>query len=73
LAQAEIEGSRSNLIDQLFDRQAPAIRDAPIGPAAWFARAIIGGFPEVRTRPSGRSRNRWFETYLASLVQRDLR
>jgi len=73
LAQAEIEGARSNLIDHLFDRQAPAIRDAPVGPAAWFARAIIGGFPEVRTRSPGRPRNSWFETYLASLVQRDLR
>lgn len=73
LAQTEIEGTDSNLIDRLFDSRPPAIRDAPVGSAAWVARAVLGGFPEVRTRPSGRPRSTWFETYLASLVQRDLR
>ncbi|MFI4977897.1 MAG: ATP-binding protein [Solirubrobacterales bacterium] len=73
LAQTEIEGSTSNLVDHLFDMRPPAIRDAPVGPAAWVQRAVLGGFPEVRTRPPGRLRSRWFEAYLASLVQRDLR
>jgi len=73
LAQSELEGSRSNLVDELFSGAPPRITGAPIGPAAWVERAILGGFPEVHTRPAGRLRGRWFESYLRSLVQRDLR
>jgi predicted AAA+ superfamily ATPase len=73
LAQSELEGSKSNLVDELFSGVPPRITGAPIGPAAWVERAILGGFPEVHTRPAGRLRGRWFESYLRSLVQRDLR
>ena len=45
LAQTEIEGSTSNLVDHLFDMRPPTIRDAPVGPAAWVGRAVLGGFP----------------------------
>ena len=73
LAQSELEGSTSNLVDELFSGAPPRITGAPIGPGAWVERAILGGFPEVHTRPAGRLRGRWFESYLRSLVQRDLR
>jgi len=73
LAQSELEGSTGNLVDQLFAGTPPTLTNAPIGPPAWVDRAILGGFPEVRTRPAGRQRDRWFESYLTSLIQRDLR
>ncbi len=73
LAQSEIEGSTGNLVDRLFSGAPPRISDAPIGPPAWVDRAILGGFPEVLVRAAGAPRSRWFESYLTSLVQRDLR
>jgi len=73
LAQSELEGSTDNLVDRLFTGLPPMIDGAPVGLSGWVQRALLGGFPEVRTRPPGRLRSRWFEAYLASLVQRDLR
>lgn len=73
LAQNEIEGSTVNLVERLFDGEVPALDDAPVGGGAWAQRAVLGGFPEVRERPPGRLRGRWFHAYVTSLVQRDLR
>jgi uncharacterized protein len=71
-SQAEIEGVNTNLIDLLFDGRPPSIRDAPIGLAAWAARALAGGYPEAREKV-GRSRSRWFSNYLRTSLTRDLR
>lgn len=73
LAESEIEAAGVNLVDRLFAAGPPEITDAPIGPPAWMERALLGGFPEARTRPAGRPRRQWFEAYLTGLVQRDLR
>jgi hypothetical protein len=73
LAQSEIEGSTSNLVDALFASSPPWITDAPIGPDAWVSRAVLGGYPEVPTRPAGRGRESWFADYVTTVLDRDLR
>lgn len=73
LAQGEVEGQTSNFIDMAFDAGPPTIAAAPIGPKAWLERAIRGGFPELWTRPQGKPRESWFDAYVESLTQRDLR
>lgn len=72
LSQAEIEGSTGNVVDRLMAGDPPRIEDAPIGRDAWLGRALAGGFPEARLR-SGRSRARWFSSYLNATITRDLR
>lgn len=72
LAQAELERSAANLVDSLFGGSPPRITGAPIGRAAWVERAAAGGYPEAVVR-SGRRRDRWFESYLQTMLDRDLR
>jgi uncharacterized protein len=71
LAQAEIEKTGTNLVDALFRARPPVVTDAPPGRDALRGRIDSGGYPEARLR-LGRSRSRWFESYLRTTVERDL-
>jgi hypothetical protein len=72
LAQSEFERSPGNFVDALFQGSPPVVVGAPIGRAAWVDRAARGGYPEAAMR-SGRRRDRWFESYLQTMLDRDLR
>ena len=72
LAQVEIEHSKRNLIDQLFAAAPPQIAGATIGRDAFVDRAVRGGYPEARLRAQ-RRRDRWFDSYLTTIIDRDLR
>lgn len=72
LSQAEIEQSTCNFVDALFAGRPPQIERAPLGRDAFVDRVARGGYPEARLR-SGRRRERWFESYLTTSLDRDLR
>ncbi|HKI66819.1 MAG TPA: ATP-binding protein [Solirubrobacterales bacterium] len=73
ISQAEVEESKSNLVDALFAAEPPSISGAKEGPDAWLTRALAGGLPEAREREEGRRRDAWFSSYLETLVERDIR
>jgi uncharacterized protein len=73
LAQTEIEDGRGNFVDALFAGAPPLVTDAPVGLSAYADRIVAGGFPEARERAPGRSRSRWFDSYVAGSLERDLR
>jgi predicted AAA+ superfamily ATPase len=72
LAQSEIERTSGNLVDRLFDGSPPAVTGATVGRDAFVERAVRGGYPEARARAQKR-RERWFESYIESVVVRDVR
>jgi predicted AAA+ superfamily ATPase len=72
LQQSEIEGSANNFVDALFAGALPMISEAPVGRQAFAGRVAAGSYPEPRLR-SGRRRDRWFESYLRTTFDRDLR
>jgi predicted AAA+ superfamily ATPase len=72
LSQSEIARTRSNLVDRLFAGDVPSITGAVQGREAFVERAVRGGYPDAYLRPQ-RRRDRWFQSYLESLVARDLR
>lgn len=72
LAQAEIERSSLNFVDTLFAGSPPTVTHAPTGRAALKDRLTMGGYPEARARSQSR-RNRWFDSYLRTTLERDLR
>jgi len=72
LSQGEIERSQRNLVDQLFTRSVPIIRGTAVGRDAFVERAVRGGYPEAHLRPQ-RRRERWFESYVESVITRDIR
>jgi predicted AAA+ superfamily ATPase len=70
-AQVEIERSSSNFVDALFAGEPPSITDGPKGREALKDRLTAGGYPEARIRNAPR-RNRWFDSYLRTTLERDL-
>jgi len=69
--QGEIARRREVFLDWLFRGAAPAVRDAPVGRAAYADRLLAGGFPEALRR-SGPARGRFFAGYVDSIVERDV-
>ncbi|HMJ04456.1 MAG TPA: ATP-binding protein [Conexibacter sp.] len=69
--QGELAGRSEHLLDWLFRDAVPAVRNAPVGRDAYADLLLTGGFPEARRR-SGPARARFFEGYVASIVERDV-
>ena len=72
LAQAEIEDRRCNVVDQLFEPER-RWRAGPMTADDTVARVLRGGYPEAVYARDAIARGRWFESYLAAMVRRDLR
>ena len=76
LSQAEIQGTTTSFVDALFSAQSPMARFK--GTASIpsrqevIERVVRGGYPEPLTRPAARRAN-WFESYIATILQRDVR
>jgi len=74
LSQGELADNEANLVDALFDAtpwQAGA--QSLDHRVAVCERVIAGGFPEAVARTPGERRDAWFRSYVASLLQRDVR
>ena len=73
LAQAEIDGISSRFIDACFAGEAiQANRPAKSHPTL-VERMLAGGYPEAVSRKVAQARFRWFDSYLNTLIQRDVR
>ena len=74
LSQGEIEGAEDDFIDAAFAHGA-ALRVSPSTErrADYCLRALRGGFPEAVRRTEQRRRNRFFDSYVADLINRDIR
>jgi uncharacterized protein len=70
-SQGEILRRRERFIDRLFDGDFPAVSGAERGRAAYARQIVAGGYPEVFDS-SPRTRSRFFASYVASILGRDL-
>lgn len=71
LSQGELRDRRETFIDDLFEGRFPEVTDAPVGRDAVAQTLVIGGYPELQKR-SPRGRSRFFSSYVASIIGRDL-
>lgn len=71
LSQGELRRITETFIDELFAGRFPSISGAPVGRAALAKVLASGGYPETQAR-TVRGRARFFSSYLASIVGRDL-
>ena len=71
LSQGEIDGTREDFVDRLFAEEPPG-GGATGEQAAALDRALVGGFPEIQTRSPAR-RAAWFDSYVTTILQRDVR
>jgi uncharacterized protein len=73
LTQAELEGAQPGFIDACFDDKPSTLPASPVDRDALVRRLVRGGYPEAVSRAGDPARRRWFDAYLATLLQRDLR
>jgi predicted AAA+ superfamily ATPase len=74
-SQGELLGRVERFIDRVF-AEPEALRATPataMPRPAYFERVVRGGFPEVQARASARGRARWFENYVRTVTERDIR
>jgi predicted AAA+ superfamily ATPase len=74
LSQGEIEGHREGFLAALFAARPEALADTagPVAKGDLLRRIEAGGFPEAVARDGAR-RGRWFDSYLDTMLQREVR
>jgi predicted AAA+ superfamily ATPase len=75
LSQREIEGREGSFVDSLFGDPSPIEVFKDIVPASRtniVDRIVRGGYPEPISR-TGQRREAWFDAYLSTILQRDVR
>ena len=75
-SQGEINNVREGFVDALFSNQpAWASRECGKNPQrdALFEKVLAGGYPLVLARKSGARGEAWFQSYLTTILQRDVR
>lgn len=70
-SQGELSGRREAFVEQLLSGTTPEVEGSEVGAGAYAQRIAIGGFPEAQRR-SRRGRRTFFESYVASILGRDL-
>jgi len=72
LSIGEIGGSDVNIVDLLFKTDF-SFRFSPIPKFDLAASMIAGGFPEPLQRTARHRRLAWFESYISTIIDRDIR
>ncbi len=73
-SQGEIEGRREGFVDAVYGERLPdAVLGEPVGPGDLWGRVVRGGYPEALRRSSAKRRARWYESYVTTILQRDVR
>ncbi len=74
-SQGEMAGRRDGLIDGLFSPQfrPTAARAATPQRDELLQKALVGGYPSAVERSSATRREAWFRSYVATILQRDVR
>ena len=72
LAQSELAGTGGNFVDELFS-STPRFRMRGEPLASIFARMTTGGYPEAVERADPVRRSAWFDSYVTTILQRDIR
>ena len=73
LSQGELLGQREGFIDALFADASPVLAPSELDRDALLARMLAGGFPDAVAREAPARRAAWFDAYLTTLLQRDVR
>jgi predicted AAA+ superfamily ATPase len=74
LSQGEIAGVQEDFIHALFQKKFPAGNPAaPLTKDVLLEAVAVGGYPEVLSRTNPKRRAAWFDSYITTLVERDIR
>jgi predicted AAA+ superfamily ATPase len=71
-SQGEIDSTPDGFVDAVFEQGEALAHESAIGRQEYAERIVRGGFPEALARANPRRRERFFDSYLADLVARDV-
>ena len=72
LAQCELAGHEAMFLERLFKPSFPT-RTLPRLGAELAERIVAGGFPAALARPTPRRRLAWYQDFVATIIQRDIK
>jgi len=74
-SQGEMAGTREHFIDTLFSKQPTwqKERTGALQRGELFEKVMSGGYPPVVARRQAMRRKAWFQSYLMTILQRDVR
>lgn len=74
LSQKELSGKPDeNIVDTLFTKGVEGLRGKKISYEEVLAAMVSGGYPEILKIDSPRGRSLWFNAYISTYVERDIR
>ncbi len=73
LSHGELEGLREGFIDAVFGANPPEMEPARLGRENLLSLALAGGYPEAISRTTSARRKAWFSSYVATILQREIR
>lgn len=71
-SQNELAASKFNLVDSFFDNKINLPKEFKSSNSI-LNRIVFGGYPEVQDRKSPARRDAWFNSYITTILQRDVR
>lgn len=73
LSQGELRGHVERFVDFAFSDEAPDEPSAAMAQAEYLETVIRGGYPEAFAQMQAGRGPEWFQSYLATILQRDVR
>ena len=71
-SQGEIDGTPDGFVDAVFEQGEALAHESATGRQEYAERIVRGGFPEALARVNPHRRERFFDSYLADLIARDV-
>jgi predicted AAA+ superfamily ATPase len=72
-SQGEREGVRDGFVDACFAKKFSSVLDGGEDWPALTERIAAGGFPDACGRAPGKRRTAWFDSYITTILERDVR
>lgn len=74
LSQKELHGKHDeNIIDALFSKGIDGLKTADVSYESLLSAMLSGGYPEIRKIESVRGKVLWYNSYISTYVERDIR
>src|SRR5258705_10451417 len=73
LSQGELEDRPEHFIDAVFKKELPSLPRERSAGTPIVERILRGGYPEAASRATPERRAAWFESYITTILQRDVR
>ena len=74
-SQGELHGAKETFVDALLSRKpiGQVGKQTVVKRADLFERVLVGGYPPAVARPRAARRDAWFQSYVMTMLQRDIR